>query len=162
MKYSKTIVNRICQLIESDSYTITEICKIVGISKSTYHEWAKKSDFSDLLASKRSDFEDLLVVEAKRSLMKKIRGYTATEIKTVTVPSKVDGEPVMVKEKILTEKQVAPDTVALIFLLTNKAPEEYKHRQTVEAKIENRIGQLSDSQINKVIDQVLNSNSDGN
>jgi len=33
MKYNKKIVEKICELIRSDSYTVLEICKQVGISK---------------------------------------------------------------------------------------------------------------------------------
>ncbi len=47
-KYSRQLVDRICSLIREDSYTIAEICDLVGINKDTYYTWMKtKSDFSD-------------------------------------------------------------------------------------------------------------------
>lgn len=157
MKYSKTLAARIGELVASDSYTIPELCKIVGISPSTYHEWNKKPDFSEAIRLKKLEFEELIIVEAKRSLMRKVKGYTATDTKTIISPSKVSGSPDTVKERIITEKHIAPDTVSVIFLLTNKAPEEFRNRQSVESKIdiESKIGLLSDSQLDNVINQVL-------
>ena len=38
-KYSKKMVEKIVGLIKSDTYTIAEICRQVGINTKTYHEW---------------------------------------------------------------------------------------------------------------------------
>ena len=38
-KYNSDLVDKICSLIEQDTYTIEEICKIVGITTTTYFEW---------------------------------------------------------------------------------------------------------------------------
>ena len=35
-KYNSDIVDKICSLIEQDTHTIEEICKIVGITTTTY------------------------------------------------------------------------------------------------------------------------------
>ena len=78
-KYSKAVVERICSLIQADSYTIPEICQQVGISESTYHEWkASKPEFSEAIKKATSAFLELLSVEAKKSLMRNencIRGF---------------------------------------------------------------------------------------
>jgi len=163
MKYSKKTISRIGELVASDSYTIPEVCKIVGISKTTFHEWAKKPEFSELLILKRQELEELVVIEAKRSLMKKVRGFTGIETKTITVPPKIEGEPAVIKEKTVTEKIFAPDTVALIFLLTNKAPQEFRQRQSVDAKLDisGKISELSEGELNQIIDQVLKRTKDG-
>lgn len=53
-KYSQKLVDRICSLIREDSYTIAEICDLVGINKDTYYTWMKtKSDFSDSVKKRR-------------------------------------------------------------------------------------------------------------
>lgn len=40
-KYNQRIVNKICELVKTDTYTVPELCAKVGISESTYHEWKK-------------------------------------------------------------------------------------------------------------------------
>jgi transposase-like protein len=41
-KYDKEIVEKICLLIQTDSYTIAEICQQVSINQDTYFDWLKK------------------------------------------------------------------------------------------------------------------------
>lgn len=157
-KYSPKIVAKICELISSDSYTIAELCAAVGIDSATYHRWiAEKPEFSQAVSSAKERFDELLVTEAKRSLMKKIKGYTAEEVHTTYQPSKKSEGKGEIKEKKVVQKHFQPDTASVIFALTNKAPDEYKHRQTVDAKVDmaTKIGQLSDDQLDAIIQQVL-------
>ena len=49
-KYNIKIVEKICSLIRADSYTIAEVCRLSGISESTFHEWkASKPEFSEYI-----------------------------------------------------------------------------------------------------------------
>lgn len=130
-RYSKEIVQRITELISSDSYTIAEICKEVGISESTYHEWkSKKSEFSESIKKAQGIFDEKCTVEAKKSLMKLVSGYTVDESKTIYVDSK-EGRP-KIKEQTITKKHYQPSLGAAIFVLTNKDPENWKNRQNNE------------------------------
>ncbi len=129
-KYNKKIVTDICSLIKSDSYTIAEICKEVGITTDTYHRWIKeKSDFSDSIKKAKGEFNTLIADEAKKSLMKKIRGYEVEETRTVFVDK--DGKP-KIKEKISTIKHYQPDTGAIIFALTNRDADDWKNKLNTE------------------------------
>ena len=79
-KYIPEIVDKIIELIETDSYTIEEICKIVGISKETYYNWKENHiDFNDSIKKAQLKFNENVVIEAKKSLMKKIKGYEIEE-----------------------------------------------------------------------------------
>lgn len=130
-KYNKEIVERIVGLIESDSYTIAEICKIVDIAESTYYEWAAtKPEFSESIKKAQNNFDDKCVVEAKKSLAKLICGYTVDETKTVYTDGK-DGKP-RIKEQTITKKHIQPSLGATIFLLTNKDSDNWKNRQSNE------------------------------
>ena len=121
-KYSKKLVNKICNLIKSDSYTIDAICSISGISRSTYHEWKNtKPDFSDKIRDAEEDRLKYFAVEAKKSLLKKIQGFTFIEKKTVLFNS---GKT----EEITTEKYFQPDTPAIIFALVNTESETWKNK----------------------------------
>ena len=133
-KYSKKIVEQICSLIATDSYTIAEICQQVGIAESTFHEWkSKKSEFSESLKKAENSFNELIVAEAKKSLLKQIRGYTVQEKKTVTADTGKRDENekpiVRVKEHSVTDKHYPPVPAAVIFALTNRDPDNWKNRQ---------------------------------
>lgn len=134
-KYNKKIVDRICALIESDSFTIAEICEKAGIAISTYYEWIDtKTEFSEAIEKAKDRFDEILVKEAKASLRKLVTGYTVDETKTVYEPaSKTDSaaKP-KIKEQTITKKHFQPSVPAVIFALTNKASEEYKNRQHAE------------------------------
>lgn len=135
--YKKTL-KRICDLFSKDNYTIAEVCAIVGISERCYYNWqAKNADFAENVARARDKFDELLVKEAKNSLRRKVLGYDVEETKTVFIESKeidpATGKPKpKIKEKTTTKRHFQPDTAAIVFALTNKAPDEWKNRQNNE------------------------------
>ena len=130
-KYTEKRVKRICTLIEKDSYTVSEICSLSGISDDTYYTWQKeKPDFSERIKKARDKFDEMIIKEAKNSLRKLVKGYEVEETRTVFENVK-NGRP-KIKEQITTKKQCQPNVVATIFTLTNKASEEYKNRQNTE------------------------------
>lgn len=136
-KFSKKTVGRIVGLIKSDTYTIAEICRQVGITPKTYHQWVNDyPDFADAIEQAKDERMQAMVIEAKKSLMKKIQGYDVTETKVVTVPgTKKDekGNPKpIIKEQTTTKKHIQADTAAIIFTLTNGDPEHWRNRQTTE------------------------------
>ena len=136
-KFSKKTVEKIVGLIKSDTYTIAEICRQVAITPKTYHQWVNDyPDFADAIEQAKDERMQAMVIEAKKSLMKKIQGYDVTETKVVTVPgTKKDekGNPKpIIKEQTTTKKHIQADTAAIIFTLTNGDPEHWRNRQTTE------------------------------
>ena len=134
-KYNKKRVIHICTLLSKDSYIIEDICSLSGISVSTYYEWiTSKPEFSEAIKKAKETYDQLVVREAKKSLMKKIQGYSADETKTIYEPldRKSPLSQPRIKEQTIIKKHFQPDTVAIIFALTNKAPEEYKNKQSTE------------------------------
>lgn len=136
-KYSSKIANKIVDLFRADTYTIYEICRIVKISKSTLYRWMSEySDFAQAVEDAKDERSQIIVIEAKKSLMKKIKGYDVTETKVVTVPGKkkdANGDPTpTIKEQITTKKHIQPDTAAIIFALTNGDPKHWRNRQITE------------------------------
>jgi len=136
-KYGKKTVQKIVGLIKSDTYTIAEICRQVGITPKTYHQWVNDyPEFAEAVEGAKEERMQAMVIEAKKSLMKKIQGYEVTETKVVTVPGKGKDErgnpkPV-IKEQTTTKKHIQPDTAAIIFTLTNGDPEHWRNRQSTE------------------------------
>lgn len=139
-KYSKKIVDRICKLISSDSYTIVEICNQVGINQDTYHTWKKeKPEFSEAIEKAQDARRAYFALEAKNSLLKKVQGYSVDETKTVWVDSGKKGEDgkstPKIKEQVKTTKHIQPDTAAIIFTLINCDGENWKNKQVNEVKV---------------------------
>ena len=161
-KYGKKIVERIIGLISSDTYTIAEVCHQCGITKSTFYQWINDyPDFSQALEQAKAERMQFFVAEAKKSLLKKIQGYTVDETKVVTVPSREkdkDGRPKpQIKEQTTTKKHIAPDTAAVIFTLTNGEPDTWRNRQTNEVTGKNGkdlFAQLTDEELNARIKEL--------
>ena len=141
-KYTPELVKRICGLVEKDTYTVSELCETVGISETTFYDWKVKfSEFSDAIKKAEERRLDNFVVEAKRSLLKKIQGYEVKETQIVSIPG-VDekGNPKqIIKEKKTIKKHIQPDTTAIIFALTNLDPEHWKNRQQLDGNIQSDV-----------------------
>ena len=136
-KYSKEITISICNLIKSDSYTISEICRLSGITPETFCQWRnKKPEFAEAIKMAEQKRLDFFAVEAKKSLLKMIQGYTIQEKRTVMVDSGIKDEGQMtipiIKEKVITEKYFPPDITAIIFALCNLDPDNWKDRLNME------------------------------
>ncbi len=85
-KYNRKIVDEMCNLLKSDSYTISEVCRLVGIAERTFYEWqSKNADFADAIKKAKADFAKSILCECEKSLIKLIKGYDYEERKTVMV-----------------------------------------------------------------------------
>lgn len=136
-KYNKKIVEHILTMIRSDTYTITEVCNNVGITRQTFYQWQYDNpEFAQAVEDASNELLDKMKVEAKKSLMKKIQGYEVTETKVVTVPGRekdAQGKPKpIIKEQTTTKKHIQADTAAIIFTLTNTDPEHWRNRHSTE------------------------------
>lgn len=130
-KYNKKTIDAILELIKSDTYTIAEVCRQVEITQKTYHQWMNDHpEFAEAVNAAKEEMMQMFVIEAKKSLLKKIRGYEVTETSVTTIPGK-DGKP-KIKEQKTNKKYFQPDTAAIIFTLTNGDPEHWKNKQTTE------------------------------
>jgi len=64
MKYTPELVNELIKYIEAGNYQITA-CEAVGISKETFHQWLKKSDFADSIkkAESKAIIRNLTIIQ---------------------------------------------------------------------------------------------------
>ncbi len=154
------MVEDVCSLMEKDSYTNAEICKMIGIAESTFYEWKLKHvEFSEAIKKAQGVFDDLIVAEARKSLVKLIRGYSAQDKKTVTADTgkkDVDGKPIVkVREHSVTEKHYQPNTAAVIFALTNRDPENWKNKYNNEMSgsvtLKSELESLTDEELDNII-----------
>ena len=161
-KFSKKTVEKIVGLVKSDTYTIAEICRQVGITPKTYHQWVNDyPDFADAIEQAKAERMQVMVIEAKKSLMKKIQGYDVTETKVVTIPGKQKDEKgnpkPIIKEQTTTKKHIQPDTAAIIFTLTNGDPVHWRNRQSTEVTGKDGkdlFANKTDEELDKEIDEL--------
>jgi len=136
-KFTKRVHDRIIEMYKSDTYTVNEICEACDISPRALYNWRETNPEFDREIRDAEDarMQDLVKV-AKRSLRRKLEGYTVDETQVVTVPGKdkdEKGKPKpVIKEQKTVHRHVAPDTAAIIFTLTNGDPDNWRNRQTNE------------------------------
>lgn len=132
-KYSNEIKERICNYIrEGDSQKLA--CNKVGIGTSAFHDWVRKdSQFSEDIKKAKDDFQATIVGKLEASLWKRAIGYEVTETETEYTSDK-DGKP-RIKSQKTKIKHIQPEVGALVFALTNVAPEKWVNRQRVDNTI---------------------------
>ena len=112
-----------------DGLTEEDIANNIGISRSTLSEWKKKyPDISDTI-KKDKNVADRVV---ENSLFKRATGYRYKEITKERIFNKTTGktELAVVKE---IEKEVPPETAAIIIWLTNRCLENWKNKNILES-----------------------------
>jgi len=133
VKLTDIIIDKICKLIEKDTYTIAELCKSVGISERSYYSWkSENAEFADAIKKAEVKAVENRLVECNNSLVKLINGFDYNETKTVYG---VEGDSRKIREKSITKKKVLPNLGAIIHYQTNKDPVNWKNKQSVEADI---------------------------
>ena len=132
------------------NYTKTEISKRAGVSRTTVSRWLKSVERE---SQKQSEEKvDALLDEALAALRQRVKGFQMVETKTTYV---LGADNLMkVKERVEVIKDVAPDLSAIIFMLTNRAPGEW--RQKPEPEVNNVESDSPSPDLSALSDQTLN------
>lgn len=109
-----------------DGLSYMEVAKNMGVNVGTLQKWRKASDQIEAALRKGREVSDYLVENA---LFRRAVGFMTTEKKTVTRLDPNGGESIV--EVTETEKHVLPDTLAQIFYLKNRRPQEWRDRREV-------------------------------
>ena len=129
-KYEKSSVDVLNFIAQG--YSNKEACQKAGISETAFYEWIHtKVEFLESVkeAQKQGDLVRINSVEA--ALLDVARGFEYEEVRT-EYESQLNQqtgkyEPT-IKKQVRTKKRVVPQTEAIKFYLSNKAPEEWKNR----------------------------------
>ncbi|QIK53059.1 hypothetical protein G7051_01315 [Dysgonomonas sp. HDW5B] len=131
-KFTRSLADKIATLIEEDNYTITEICRIVGISRKMFYQWkATKPNFAEELQEAVEAREEKLKQKARQSMRQKVEGYKQIETKTTYAASKDSDDPytLVVKEYVVKEKYCVPETSAIVYSLSGGYNESKGEKQ---------------------------------
>ncbi|MFT3704655.1 MAG: phBC6A51 family helix-turn-helix protein [Agriterribacter sp.] len=132
-KYTKKRVNKIVKMLESDDYTITEICENVGIHLDTWYDWKKtKPEFSEKIQQADDRRLEMFKKEARSSLLTLIKGKEYEEVhkeygevEVIDKNGKMTKEPRMISQKKV-KKFIPPNTAAVLFVLKNQDSDNFK------------------------------------
>ena len=129
-KYTERLAEKIVSLIEEDTYSITEICKHLKITRKSFYEWRdKKPEFRKAIEAAIESRDEALAITARRSLKKKLEGYTLTEIRTTYVPDKDNPDKLVLKTRVVRQKEYAPDTHAIRLVLSHNETKEEENKE---------------------------------
>ena len=121
-KYEKWLEQEGLLLIEGwarDGLTDEQIAGNMGINIATLYRW--KSKYCDICNALKKG-KEIVDRKVENALLKRALGYEYEEIK-----EKYEfGE---LSERIVTKKQVVPDTTAQIFWLKNRKPQDWRDKQ---------------------------------
>lgn len=132
MKYCEEIVDKICAYIVAGETQKAAGFK-AGITEETFSQWYKhKTEFAERVKKAREEFRATIVGKLEASLWKVALGFETEETKVVFEADK-EGVP-RVKRKEVVKKNYAPNVTALIFALSNMAPDTWINRQRVDTK----------------------------
>lgn len=129
-KYTKETVAKICAALrEGDPMKLA--CIKAGISDETFRRWSKKNvDFVAAIKVAKDDFQANILKDLEATLWKRAKGYVVEDTETELIDDGT-GRPKIRSQK-KKQKNVPPDTGALIFALTNVAPEKWVNRQKID------------------------------
>lgn len=158
MKYGPDIVNRICELIASDDYTIGEICKQVDINPDTWAEW-KKTHPEFVEAIKKADEQRLETFRkaARSGLLTLLQGKEFEEVTTEYKEVKdKDGnyKPRMVSQKKV-KKFILPNPTSVIFALKNQDSDNFADIVKNENRFTDKEGNDRDFDLSKLSTEKL-------
>ncbi|MDU1891615.1 MAG: helix-turn-helix domain-containing protein [Dysgonomonas sp.] len=126
-KYSDDLVKKIVAFVEEGLYTVADVCKMLGISRKSFYEWRDtKEEFKEALEAAKERCNERMLVMAKRSLQRKLEGYTLTETRTIYIPDENEPTGWKLKSKVVKEKEYAPDDKAIRFAL-----ERYEKKEDI-------------------------------
>lgn len=105
-------------------FPLTDVAKKMGTTIQTLRHW--KKTYPEI-AEAISESKEELDYKIENALVKRALGYTTTDVKTIISPPDKDGNRKIRVEK--TEKEVPPDTTAIMAWLNNRKPDQWKRNR---------------------------------
>jgi hypothetical protein len=131
------IALRVCEVYSEDKHTLEDCCRMNGVSVRAFYYWVDGiAEIAEAYKKAKREAQKAYHIrvreKAARSLEKLVEGYTVKTKKITWEPDPEDPEKAKIKQEIEEEKHVLPNPTLLIFALTNRDPENWKHKDRVE------------------------------
>lgn len=141
---------RIAEVVcEEGGLSLRQLAKVLGVALTTIVMWKKKYPaFGDAVERGTHAFD---TSTAKNSLQKRLSGYFYNETTSTLVKDPETQEARMMPTKII-KRHMPADVNALTLFLINRDPENWKHRQTLDVNV---LQKLSDKEIDKRISLIV-------
>lgn len=147
-KYSERLTAKIVSLIERDTFTLSEICDALNISRKTFYDWMDTHDeFRTAVEAAEERRDESLAMLARRSLKQKLEGYTLSETRTIYIPDETSPEKREVKMEIVKVRQYPPDTGTIRLVLE----QEYRRRKD---KVQKKEGTGATTETGRLIPEI--------
>lgn len=141
-KYSKEIVDKICNLLATGEHRIVDVCKQVGISEPTFYEWKEsKPKFLEALKGAEQQRLSQFKYMARSGLAKLLDVYEYEEETTEYSSDPIGNE--QVKSRKVVKKRTMPNSAAVIFALCNRDSENFKNIQKVDLDLTSKGEQIT-------------------
>jgi transcriptional regulator with XRE-family HTH domain len=123
----------------SKGYTNKQIAEKIGVEERTIYNWKKKHTafFQSL-----KEFREFVDSDVEASLFQRAMGYKTKEVKLFQ-----DKRGNIIEHEVI--KSYPPETVACIFWLKNRKPNEW--RDSHEVKVREEVRQLTDEELKKIV-----------
>ena len=105
-----------------DGLTDEQISRNMGIGTTTLYRW--KDEFEEIRESLKRG-KEVVDRQVENALLKRALGYEYEEVKEKF-------EDGVITERIVTKKEVVPDTTAQIFWLKNRKPDKWRDKPGYE------------------------------
>lgn len=152
MKYSDALVDKICSLIAKGEHTQKEICDIVGIGTSTWHDWNKeKPEFSEALKRAEALKYERLKAMAVGGLKKLLEGHSYVEETRELRKNKETGNYEMTVTKSVTKFSL-PNPTGVIFTLKNLDKLNFEDVQRLSVDQGVTLDDLSKEDLKKLVE----------
>lgn len=131
-KFTKSLIDKICNLKATGEYTNEAICVACGISEETLYRWMKeKNEFYEAFKKAELKATKNIAQIAKSALIKKIQGYEYEEVHTDNVVDEDDPSEIKAVHIKTIKKHVPPSDTAIIFALKNTDPANFSDKVDV-------------------------------
>ena len=105
-------------------FPLVDVASKMGITVQTLRKWKKKYPE---IAEAINETKEVLDYKIENALVKKALGYKATDVRTLISPPDKDGNRKIRVEKI--EREIPPDTTAIMAWLNNRKPDQWKRNR---------------------------------
>ena len=129
MKYNDNTAERIVEMIEQDLHGVSEICKILRISRQTFYDWKKnRPEFKEAVEDAFIRREEVLVANARIGLKQLLEGYVQKKEKITYVPDKNNPAEDVEKYRVVEKKFCPPSIRAIKYVLDREERKKDKDR----------------------------------